>query len=539
MQVQITDGRGRSVEAFDDLTASQRELLARDAWSIGLRAVRTAYDQAQEARLADVGQTLVEDLGAQLKVHVETQEKAIASVLGRYFDADGGELARRLEDLIADGGKLPQMLEKHLGADHSTLAETLAKQVGETSPLFKKLSPTEHEGLVQLMGRKVHEVLEQEHKQFLRALDPLTEDSAVARFIKQLRQELRKADQDQHEQLATALKVLDANDPNSLMSQLKSEHRAAREQLLEAINPNGEKSPLGVLQRMLTETLEKHIASQATAAEAAREQQTRFEKDIRETVVRLEARRIEQQRSARGGAVFEDAVVELVQELVGAGYVVDNTSSTPGLRPHCKKGDATIGFPPDHGFHGAKVVVEAKRERGYTTGKALEEIDLARANRGAGVGMFVMARSHAVPGFPTFSRIGSNVLVVWDDEDPSSDVYLQGALMVALALATRRKTNIEDEDLQALEKVEQRVRTEIARLEKIRAAAEKIRSQVDTIENEVRVGHKKLGILVRDAKKTLAALNVELSEEDEERESPIEIDVDRLSSVELVTGTDG
>ena len=539
VEVFINDGRAQSVGSFEELTCAQRKQLARDAWSIGLRAVSTAYAHAQEARLQDVGQTLLTDLDEQLRAHVEQQEKSIGVALGRYFDPESGQLTARLKHFLADDGTLANVLQRHLGADNSVLAESLAKQVGENSPLFKKLSPTESDGIVQLLGRKIQEVLEQEHQAFTRALDPLTEDSAVSRFLKKLRDELKKADDDQHEQLATALKALDANDPTSLMSQLRTENQKAREALLEAINPAAENSPLAMLKRTLTEMLDKHLKGQQETLDESREQQSRFEQEIRDAVSRIETRRTEQSRSSHGGTVFEDAVIELVQRQIGGhGYVVENTSNIVGLRPNRKTGDGTIRFPEEHAFAGASVVIEAKRDKSYGVGKALEELDLARANRSATAGIFVMARSHAPAGFPAFARYGSNVLVVWDDEDPSTDTYLHGALMVGLALVTRRKTNADAGDLQALEKIEQRVQKEVERLEIIRDAANKIRAQVETIEKQVGIGHKKLTKLVEDAKKTLVALNVELSEEAEERQSPIEVPVDRESGIELSTGSD-
>jgi hypothetical protein len=53
---------------------------------------------------------------------------------------------------------------------------------------------------------------------YVRALDPLAEDGAVARFLKSLRDELKGADEDRAKQLASALNALDANDQNSLIT---------------------------------------------------------------------------------------------------------------------------------------------------------------------------------------------------------------------------------------------------------------------------------------------------------------------------------
>lgn len=69
--------------------------------------------------------------------------------------------------------------------------------------------------------------------------------------------------------------------------------------------------------------------------------------------------------------------------------------------------------------------------------EALDELRDARANRDAGSGVFVLARSHVRPGFAPFARYGQDVLVVWDHEDPSSDARLEAALMLGVALAVR------------------------------------------------------------------------------------------------------
>lgn len=154
---------------------------------------------------------------------------------------------------------------------------------------------------------------------------------------------------------------------------------------------------------------------------------------------------------------------------------------------------------------------------------ALEEIATARKNRDAGSGVFVMARSHAPAGFPTFSRFGHDIIVTWDDEDSGTDPYLQGAIMVALALATRSKSSADEGDLHALQGVEQRIVAELTRLDRIRKSAETISKQAHTIQSEVATGEKKLAKILDDAKKTLTALNVELRDEALEVACPIEV----------------
>ena len=71
-------------------------------------------------------------------------------MLERFFDPKDGQVTQRLEAFVDDHGVLARLLDKYLGPQNSVLAEALARQVGESSPLFKKLSPTESDGLVKV-----------------------------------------------------------------------------------------------------------------------------------------------------------------------------------------------------------------------------------------------------------------------------------------------------------------------------------------------------------------------------------------------------
>lgn len=306
------------------------------------------------------------------------------------------------------------------------------------------------------------------------------------------------------------------------MSQLRRDTQLAREQLLQAINPSVVGSPLALIHSSLTERLERYAKSQQEQLEELKKAASEHQRDVREAVNRIEVRRTEELRSTRGGRIFEDAVLDFVQRAVGGhGYVVENTGSTVGIRPACKVGDAVIRFPPDHAFREARIVIEAKCDKSYSVPTALAELEMARANRGACSGIFVMAKSRACAGFPPFGRFGQDVLLVWDDEDPVSDPYLEAALMVALALAVRHRTVASDGDLQALQRIEQRIAKEVERPLEIRSAADKIRRQVELIDAAVDSGSSALQRLLKDAKKTLCALKVELNDDQEERTSPI------------------
>jgi hypothetical protein len=133
-----------------------------------------------------------------------------------------------------------------------------ATHVGEQSPLFKKLSPTDSEGLLQLMSERLQQAMEAQNHAFQKALDPQCEGGAISRFFVGLQDNLKRAEGDQAQQLKLALAALDTTKEDSLLNQLRRDTQEAREQLLQAINPAIASSPLAIIRTSLEERLERH-----------------------------------------------------------------------------------------------------------------------------------------------------------------------------------------------------------------------------------------------------------------------------------------
>lgn len=518
---EILDTRPECLAGFAALDAEAQHLLVHDAWTVGMRAILNARAEAQEAQLSNIAQTLKEDLANQLERHTQHTTERLQSKLAEYFDPESGCVGERLQRFLGDDGVLVRQLRSHVGLENSTLAAALAKSLGEHSPLFKKLSPTDSEGLVHVVAEQLRRVLQEEHQQFQKALDPLQTEGAVGQFLTHLRELLKTAESDEAQQIKLALKQLDANDERSLLSQLRRDMTAAQKELIQAVNPDHPGSPLGIIQDSLTKLLQAHIKTQQEREEAARQRAEAFHKDIRERLERMETRKRVEQRTAPGGRTYEDVVVGFVQRLLGPnGYLVEPTGDSPGAT-RSKRGDATIDFPVDHPFHGCRIVVEAKHHEKYTLGKARAELEEARANRQAQIGLFVLARSHAADTFPTFVRCGQDVFVVWDEEDPNQAPYLEGAVMVALALATRKSAQASEASLKALHDIEERVSKAIASFDKVKRLVESIRANADKITEEIGKGSEQLRSVVSDARATLAALNLEPSDTTSAQASPI------------------
>lgn len=219
----IDDRRPDAVAMFALLSDPLRVDFAGDAWAVGLRAVMNAQRAADESRLQDIGKALLEDVDVELQECVRRQQEAVVQALQRYFDPNDGQVVTRIDGFLKDGGELTRAMEKFLGPEHGVLATTLAKALGENSPLLRSLSATNSEGVVALIEVRVREALEANRTAVAKALDPLAPDGAVARFLASLKKDLEKADGERTKQLALATKALDANDETSLLSRLVRE----------------------------------------------------------------------------------------------------------------------------------------------------------------------------------------------------------------------------------------------------------------------------------------------------------------------------
>jgi len=521
----VRDQRPESIEVFESLTTAQGAQLAADAWGIGLRALRNARAEAQESQLSDIGEKLKVDLGSVLSSMVQQHQERVETSLRRYFDPNDGELARRLERFIEDDGELPRLLQRFAAPDGGLIAQTLALHVGEQSALVRRLNPTSTDGIVQTLKQVCTTAVCDSQAAMQEALDPLRSDSPVARFLLALREDLKKAESDRSQQMLTAFKALDANDPNSLLSNLARQSKAASESLLNAMNPANDNSPLAHLRNSLGELLERHAKTSRDLLEEQRERQTAFETDLRETVARIETQRAANRGSPRGGLDFEDSVLDAVRNRLGTGpYVCSKTGNVAGIRDTCRVGDFIVRFTDESTWAGAAVVFECKHDASYNVDKAIKELDIARANRDASVGVFVMARSHASADFPAFSRVGHNILVSWDPDDARTTSRLEAAVMLAMALASRKQQVADHASTDAVRDIETLLANQAAHVEKMRKASDGIRKNNDVIRKELDRAELELKDLVAKAQETLRALDLNAGSESAEREEPIAFD---------------
>jgi hypothetical protein len=215
--------------------------------------------------------------------------------------------------------------------------------------------------------------------------------------------------------------------PDSALSRLVGRVETAQRSLTSELSLDNEHSALRRMYKMLQE-------HQATMLDNQRQLASTLEA----AVAALQARKEEAAKSTRHGLAFEAALGEHLRGLVAAaGDVAEDTGSSTGLIDRCKVGDHVVTVGPEKVAAGARIVVEAKESASYDLNKTLEEADIARRNRGAGVCIFVHSIKTAHGSIPAFARYGHDLVVRWDAESDTCDVWLNAALMVATALSVR------------------------------------------------------------------------------------------------------
>ena len=155
-------------------------------------------------------------------------------------------------------------------------------------------------------------------------------------------------------------------------------------------------------------------------------------------------------------------------------------------------GDYVIELGPESAAPGVRITIEAKEKDGYQLATARQEIETARKNRDAQVGIFVFSSKTAPDGAKWLDRFGNDVFVVWDAEDADSDLYLNVGLSLArfLCFRTRKREQGQDADLNEIDKAILEIEKRAGSLEQIQKWTDTIRSSSKKIADEARLSRK-------------------------------------------------
>ena len=482
-----------------------RDEYSLSALRIGLLSLKHARGQVDADAVKREGDRLLQNLGNAFENYRHQLNGDVSTVLKDYFDPNSGRFQERLERLVRKDGDIEQVLRRQIGVDGSELAKTLAAHVGQQSPIMNLLDPNESGGLVQAVRRSAEEVSQAQRERILSEFSLDNKDSALNRMVSELTEENGRLTGDLTKKVDDVVKEFSLDEEDSALSRLVRKVETAQRTITNEFSLDNDASALSRMSALLseaTDAIHSNLTLDDEASALARlkrelleilrhhqEEATAFQKEMTSALDVMKAKREESLRSTAHGRDFEDVLVDFIQrEAERAGDIATATGHTTGAIKNCKVGDATVELGPDCVAVGTKFVVEAKEHASYDLAKARTEIETARKNRSASVGVFIFSKKTAPASQEPLLRYGNDILVVWDADDVNSDVILKSALCLAKALCVResKTRDAEAADFQLIDVSILAIEKEAKRLEQMKTWTETITSSGGKILDEVR-----------------------------------------------------
>lgn len=391
-----------------------------------------------------------------------------------------------IERLLAEDGDIQRVLNRNLQRHETELANRLAEAVGAHSPLMKLLNPNESAGLLSAIRNLLETQLGQQRQQILMQFSLDHPDSALRRLVQQLNINQSQLQSDVQTQIQGLVKEFSLDNRDSALSRLVENVQSAQRTIRSEFSFDNSESAFSRLHAMLDSThelIDHRLTLDATSSplsllkrelvgllEQHAEKTRHFQEEVKLSLAEMQqGHRRESAPQSKGatgdaaengapgigekgkpsrwqeGIEFEQALRDYLSRLcAGAGDIFTPTGATTGEIRHCKVGDGVWELGPDSAAPGVRIVIEAKRDKTYTLGKALQEIETARKNRAAHFGLFVFGPETAPEELEGLARYGVDVVVAWDPSDVEnpnggggggSEVYLRAAVMALRAMA--------------------------------------------------------------------------------------------------------
>lgn len=455
----------------------ERNEVATTALRIGVLAMRQAQGELDAHQLRDEGQQLLDDMRETLISHSQEMTSAMREALRRYLDPEGGFLQQRLERLVSSEGELAKLLRSHVAGSDSEIARTLAEQVGNRSELFRLLDPGRQDSLLAQLSRILEEAVRTQREQVLREFSLDNGDGALAKLLGELTDNQGQLRQDLQEDLSRVVAQFSLDDETSALSRLVARVDHAQRGIVQQFSLDDEGSALSRLRREMLDTIDGMV-----------QRQQAFHAEVGQMMAALDARRKADARGTQHGLDFERHLGELLSaEAARQGDLFEAVGTTTGALRNCKVGDHLITVGPDHVAADLRVVFEAKQNGSVSDAEAIKELHQAKENRQADVGVFVFSRKVAGENREPLRRVGDDLIIVWDDEDPTSDVYLRAAYSVAKAILQHKTARSAHEhvDLGAMDAAIAEVERQADRLDQMKKQTGAIRSSADKLDTEI------------------------------------------------------
>jgi hypothetical protein len=477
-----------------------REKYALSALRLGVLALRQAAGELDATAVRDAAQLMLGNLGQMLAQRGTQITTDISGALRQYFDPATGTLPQRIEALLRQDGELDRSLRAHLAPENSTIAKALTAHFGEGSAIFKLLSPTDASGVKAQIEGVLETVLQEQQEQILREFSLDNKESALSRLVAELSATNGELKSDLKTKVDELVGEFSMDKPDSALSRLVARVETAHKAITNEFSADNEHSAIARLSRMLQETsrqIDKNLTLDDDGSALARLKRellttieslvtsnTSFQAEVRTTLATLQARKEEAARSTRHGQTFEEQTGLLIaSEAQRLNDPYELAGMTTGAIKNCKIGDFVTTLGPDSAAPGARIVWEAKEDKSYDLKTALAEIEVARKNRQAQIGVFVFSRITSPESLQPFARYGNDIVITWDAANTDSDLNLRVAYSVARALVIRENhESVESEQaLKVIDLATRAIEKQLEHLDQIKVWAETVRSNGDKV----------------------------------------------------------
>jgi hypothetical protein len=474
-------------ETIDELASyceAEREQFALQALRIGVLALRQARGRIDADLIQRETQRMLSSLEGRLSAHSMQIHEKLAGSLKEYFDPASGRFHDRVQQLVKQDGELEQVLRRQIGGSDSELCKTLLAHFGQQSPLMKLLSPHESQGLLASLRQTLEGQLTSQREHVLKEFSLDNKEGALARMIGELTSSHGQLTEALEKKIGVVIEEFSLDKEDSALNRLVRNVDRAQTTITREFSLDNDDSALARLRRELMGVLEKQV-----------ETNTKFQEEVKVALSSMAARREEAERSTRHGIAFEEAVCAFIEHHAQlCGDVATRVGSTTGLIKNSKVGDCLLELGPDCAAAGAKIIIEAKQQGTYNLAEARAEIETARKNRDAQIGLFVFSKRTAPESLEEVFRSGEDVFVLWDPEDSATNLHLKIGLALARALCIRveKRQQAQAADFAAITAAILEIEKQSNSLGEASKSAETIKSGAEKILERVRITRKSL-----------------------------------------------
>lgn len=462
----------------------ERDEFIRRALRIGILALQQAQSRIDADSVRREGEHFISQLGSHLNTFQNGIGHLLTTTLKDYLDPRDGRFVERVERLVRDGGDLESVMRSQTEAAKATLQHSLETYLGADSPIARLLTPSESNTLLTALQQTVNNLVASHLSRVLREFSLDNREGVLVRLIEEVNARNGRLSGDLQSIVQTMAQEFSLDKADSVLNKLIQRLESTQQQVKAEFTLDNKESALSRVRTELAEITNAHRADSAN-----------FQQEVLAALAAMQARREERRSGVQHGKDFEAVAYALIETIcLNAGDIIEFVANHTGRIRNSKVGDALIKLGPDMTAADVKIVCEMKEDTSYSLPKAIEEIGQARENRDAQVGLFIWSRRTAPSGLMPLARYGMDVVVLWDAEDETTNVYLQAGLMVvkAIAVGVRSSKPEVKADFVALDKAILEVQRQAGYLDEIETYSGTIKSGSDKILGKVQTMRKAL-----------------------------------------------